>query len=87
METELLERAKELLARGNQLSGSIRRSGTYGTNYWYQEDKIPEVRSWFDSVFNLFRLITTPDMHYYEQVIETQNDKDLKHGVPYWAVQ
>ena len=87
MEKELLERAKELLERGRQHSKSISRSDNYGANYWYSEDKIPEVRSWFDSVFNLFRLITTPDMHYYNQVIETQNDTSLKHGAPYWAVQ
>ena len=87
MEKELLARAKELLQRGKQHSESISRSDNYGANYWYSEDKIQVVRSWFDSVFNLFRLITTPDMHYYNQVIETQNDASLKHGVPYWAVQ
>ena len=87
MEKELLDRAKELLERGKLHSSSIHRSGDYGADYWYREGKIPEVRSWFDSVFNLFRLITTPDMHYYNQVIETQNDSTLKHGVPYWAVQ
>jgi hypothetical protein len=78
MEKELLARAKELLERGKQHSKSISRSDNYGANYWYSEDKIPVVRSWFDSVFNLFRLITTPDMHYYNQVIETQNDASNK---------
>lgn len=87
METELLERAKQLLERGKQHSRSITRSEKFGTNYWYNSDQIPEVRSWFDSVFNLFRLITTPDMHYHDQVVEISKDKDLKHGAPYWAVQ
>ena len=87
MEKELLTRAKELLERGKKHSASIHRSNEYGADYWYREDKIPEVRSWFDSVFNLFRLITTPDMHYHNQVIEMQNDTSLKHGAPYWAVQ
>jgi len=87
MEKELLERAKQLLDRGRQHSSSIRRSGDYGANYWYSNDQIPEIRSWFDSVFNLFRLITTPDMHYHEQVVEVSKDGDLKHGAPYWAVQ
>ena len=86
MEKELLLRAKELLERGKSHSNSITKS-EYGANYWYMEEKIPEVRSWFDSVFNLFRLITTPDMHYHDQAIETQNDAALKHGAPYWAVQ
>ena len=87
METELLERAKQLLERGKQHSMSIKKSDKYGTNYWYTDDQIPEVHSWFDSVFNLFRLITTPDMHYHEQVIDISKDSDLKHGAPYWAVQ
>ena len=65
MEKELLLRAKELLERGKSHSNSITKS-EYGANYWYMEEKIPEVRSWFDSVFNLFRLITTPDMHYHD---------------------
>lgn len=87
METELLERAKLLLERGKQHSMAIGRSDRFGTDYWYKSDQIPAVRSWFDSVFNLFRLITTPDMHYYEQVIEISKDPDLKHGAPFWAVQ
>lgn len=87
MEKELLERAKLLLERGKTLSASIGRSGEYGANYWYKNDQLPEVRAWFDSVFNLFRLITTPDMHFHEQVVEISKDNDLKHGAPYWAVQ
>ena len=87
METELLERAKQLLERGREHSASITRSDKYGANFWYSKDKLPEIRSWFDSVFNLFRLITTPDMHFHEQVIEISKDDDLKHGAPYWAVQ
>ena len=87
MEKELLERAKHLLERGKQHSGSIRRSADYGNSYWYSDDKIPEIHSWFDSVFNLFRLVTTPDMHYYDQVIGISKDDDLKRGAPFWAVQ
>lgn len=87
MEKELQERAKELLERGKKHSASIKRSARYGASYWYSDDQIPEVRSWFDSVINLFRLITTPDMHYHELVVEISKDNDLKHGAPYWAVQ
>ena len=87
MEKELLKRAKELLERGKRHSAAIKRSDKHGANYWYSEDQIPEIRSWLDSVFNLFRLITTPDMHFHEQVPEISKDNDLKHGVPYWAVQ
>lgn len=87
MEEELLERARQLLERGKKHSSSIGGSAEYGANYWYSDHQIPEVRSWFDSVFNLFRLITTPDMHYHEQVIEISKDADLKRGAPYWAVQ
>ena len=87
METQYLERAKELLERGKQHAASIKRSSEYGANYWYEEDKIPEVCSWFDSVFNIFRLLTTPDMHFYQHVLETQNDEELRRGAPFWAVQ
>lgn len=87
METELLNRAKLLLDRGKILSTLISRSDDYGASYWYTDDQIPEVRSWIDSVINLFRLITTPDMHYHEQVIEISKDSDLQRGAPYWVVQ
>jgi hypothetical protein len=87
MERELLERAKLLLDRGKQLSASIGRSRDYRANYWYKDEELSEVRSWFDSVFNLFRLITTPDMHFFDQVMEISKDNDLKRGAPYWAVQ
>ena len=87
MEKELLERAKELLDRGKRLSSTIERSEDYGASYWYADYQLPEVRSWFDSVFNLFRLITTPDMHYREQIDEISKDDDLKRGAPFWAVQ
>jgi hypothetical protein len=87
METELLERAKELLERGKRHSAAIKRSDRFGANYWYSDEQIPEIRSWFDSVFNLFRLVTTPDMHFHEQVVEISKNDDLKRGAPYWAVQ
>jgi hypothetical protein len=87
MEKELLERAKQLLDRGKKHSSSIERSATYGASYWYSDDQVQDVRSWLDSVFNLFRLIATPDMHYHDQVIEISKDEDLNRGVPFWAVQ
>jgi hypothetical protein len=86
MEAALLERAKELLARGSQLAGTISRyEGS--ADYWFGENSAPSARSWFDSVFNLFRLITTPDMHYYQQIIEVSQHNNLKTGAPFWAVQ
>lgn len=87
MESQYLERAKQLLQRGENLAGAVKRSERYGPHYWYPQDQISEVRSWFDSVFNIFRLTTTPDMHYHKEINKTLNHKSLRSGAPFWAVQ
>ena len=87
MEKELVDRAKALLQRGNSFQKLIGGSQRDGNNYWYSDAYIPEIRSWLDSVFNLFRLITTPDMHFHEQIIEVSKHENLKSAIPFWAVQ
>jgi hypothetical protein len=86
IEEALQARARELLGRGKRHAAAI---GRYEGRpaYWYQDDDVAEVRAWFDSVFNLFRLITTPDMHFYAQVQAVSKHQDLAREAPFWAVQ
>ena len=87
MDTKLLDRAKALLERGEALESRITRSERHGASYWYGDDAKTDARAWVDSVLNLFHLVTTPDMHFHQQVIDVSKDPELSRDVPFWVVQ
>ena len=86
MDNELIQRGKDLLARGNALIGRIERYEG-DPSYWYSTDQIAEVQSWVSSVTNLATLICEPNSYFYKEIISVSEHNDLATGAPYWAVQ
>ena len=81
-----IKRADEL---SNQGTAYISKIGYYEgkPEYWFGKKLIPELQKWIASVITIVKHSTNNSTYFYQEVDRIANDKDLKHGVSYSAIQ
>jgi len=81
MNEEIEKRFADLSLEGRRLIGSISRDDL-GTEYWIDDDHIPEYQQWLGSAANLIRLIDQPNGTFTSECDRILNDPEIQTGLP-----